>query len=47
MQKLRNFLVSKHFISNKESRFYLLRAKNLYAFIGKHPGARLKKQDID
>lgn len=47
MQKIRNFLVSKHFTFKKESRFYLLWVKNLYVFLGKNPGARLENQDID
>jgi hypothetical protein len=40
MLEFSNYLVSKHFTSKKESHFYRLWVKNLYAFIGNHPGFR-------
>lgn len=47
MQEFCNYLVSKHFTSKKESHFYRLWVKNLYEFIGKKPGTKIKNEDID
>jgi hypothetical protein len=39
VQEFRNYLVSKRFVSKKQSQYYQLWIKNLYDFIGKSPGA--------
>ena len=47
MQEFRNYLVSRRFITKKQSHFYQLWVKNLYAFIGKSPDSDVKNEDID
>jgi len=47
MQEFTNYLLSKQFVSKKQSYFYQLWVNNLYDFIGKNPGSDVENEDID